>query len=83
MNKSYTAAEKRHLFRIKEMPCSVCGQVAPSQAHHVKQDSAYHCIPLCLDCHNDIHGMKNIWRVYKMDEVDALAITMKNISNIM
>lgn len=79
MNGSYTAAEKRHLTRIKEMPCSVCSHPAPSQAHHVKQDSAYHCVPLCESCHKDIHGMKNIWRVYKMDEVSALAETIKRI----
>lgn len=80
MNRTYTAAEKRHLDRIKSMPCSVCCQPAPSQAHHVKQDSAYHCIPLCSDCHqgsdNGIHGRKAMWRVHKMDEVDALALTI-------
>lgn len=84
MNKSYTAAEKRHLTRIKEMPCSVCGHPAPSQAHHVKQDSAYHCVPLCADCHNGtqngIHGRKAMWLIHKMDEIDALAWVIEKLN---
>lgn len=77
MNRSYTAAEKAHLLIIKAMPCIVCEQPGPSHAHHVRQDSAYHCIPLCYGCHQDpaqgIHGRKAMWKIHKMDEVDAMA----------
>lgn len=86
MNRTYTAAEKRHLSRIKAMPCSVCRQPAPSHAHHVKQTSAYHCIPLCADCHqgadNGIHGRKAMWKIHKMDETDALALTILRLVEI-
>lgn len=84
MNKSYTKAERQHIERIKSMPCIVCGHPAPSAAHHVKQDSAWHCIPLCEDCHqgpqNGIHGRKSMWRIHKMDEVDALAKLIERLS---
>lgn len=77
MNRSYTKAEREHLAYIKAMPCIVCGQPGPSSAHHVRQDSAYYCIPLCHDCHqganNGIHGRKAMWKIVKMDEMDALA----------
>lgn len=85
MNRTYSAAEKRHLARIKDMPCSVCQQPAPSQAHHVKQDSAYHCVPLCESCHQDpqngIHGCKVMWRIHRMDELDALAWVIERLNN--
>lgn len=83
MNNTYTAAEKRHLEVIKSMPCVVCNQPAPSHAHHVKQDSAYHCVPLCESCHQDpqngIHGRKAMWKIHKMDEMDALAETIRRL----
>jgi len=77
MNKSYTKKEREHLQNIKSLPCCVCGDHAPSEAHHVRQESAYYCVPLCVDCHRDIHGMKRVWKVMKMDEIDALAKTIK------
>jgi len=80
MNKSYTKKEMRHLQKIKSLPCCVCGDNAPSEAHHVRQESAYYCVPLCVDCHRDIHGMKRVWKVMKLDQLDALALTMKAIS---
>lgn len=80
MNQKYTKTERAHLERVKLMGCIVCGAPPVSEAHHIKQDSAYYCVPLCQSCHRDIHGMKNIWRVYKLDEIDALALTIKNIS---
>jgi hypothetical protein len=84
MNKSYTAAEKMHIERIKAMPCVVCGAPAPSHAHHIKQDSAYHCIPLCYSCHQDgnngIHGRKAMWKIHRMDEVDAMACLIERLA---
>jgi len=80
VNKSYTKKEREHLRLIKSLPCIVCSQSQPSEAHHIRQDSAYYCIPLCPDCHRDIHGMKRVWKVMKMDEMDALAKTIKMIT---
>lgn len=80
MNTSPTKREREHLARIKEMACSVCGAPSPSEAHHVRQSSAYHCIPLCVDCHRGpmlgIHGQRRAWTLRKVDEVDCLARTI-------
>lgn len=84
MRKSYTTAERKHLERIKGMAFVVCKTPGPSEAHHVKQDSAYHCVPLCTDCHRGpmlgIHGQKRAWAIAKMDETDALAETIRSLS---
>ena len=79
MNKTYTAKERAHLERVKSLQCSVCDHPAPSDAHHIKQSNPYLCVALCKDCHqgskNGWHGQRAIWKVKKMDEIDALAIT--------
>lgn len=75
--------EKDHLLRIKEMDCAVCGASGPSEAHHIRQHYQYLCVPLCPDCHrgsvNGWHGQKRIWNVKKMDELDALDDTIRQI----
>ena len=83
MNNSYSKREKKHIGKIKEMPCGVCGQAGPSDAHHIKQHQQYLCIPLCKDCHqgpfNGIHGQSRIWAVYKHDEMSVLNETLSKI----
>ena len=41
------------------------------------------CVALCADCHrgshNGWHGRRAIWNVKKMDELDALAVTLENL----
>jgi hypothetical protein len=75
--------ERLHLARVKELPCSVCDTPGPSEAHHVKQGLQYTCIALCPDCHrgsfNGLHGQKRMWSINKMDELDALAITIERL----
>ena len=81
MNNRLTARERDHLARIKAMPCAVCDQPGPSEAHHIKQHVQMLCIPLCQSCHtgshNGIHGAQGMWRVMRMDELDALAKTIE------
>ena len=81
MNNRLTAREREHLARIKSMPCAVCGQPGPSEAHHIRQHVQMLCIPLCQSCHtgphNGIHGAQGMWRVMRMDELDALAKTIE------
>lgn len=83
MNNKLTEKERRHLYKIKEMSCSVCDAPGPSDAHHIAQKHQYLCIPLCKDCHqgsfNGIHGQKRAWIQRKMDESDALNITIKRL----
>jgi hypothetical protein len=75
-----TAAERRHVTRIKEMDCIVCGHAGPSEAHEPEQ-GLWHCaIPLCPDCHrgskNGWHGRRDMWRLKGLDELGALNLTI-------
>jgi hypothetical protein len=83
MNNKLNTKERRHLAAIKEMPCAVCGQAGPSDAHHIEQHKQYLCIPLCKDCHqgshNGIHGQRRIWNVMKMTELEALNQTIAKL----
>lgn len=75
--------ERQHLARVKELPCSVCDTPGPSEAHHVVQGLQYTCIALCESCHRGSvmgwHGQKRMWAIKKMDEMDALNITIKRL----
>jgi hypothetical protein len=41
-------------------------------------------VALCADCHrgseNGIHGRKTMWRIRKMDEMDALNETFRRLN---
>lgn len=83
MNNQLNKAERKHVARVKELPCSVCDAEGPSEAHHYRQHLQYICIALCVDCHRGPimgwHGGKVAWRVRKMDELDALNITLRRL----
>lgn len=75
--------ERRHLARVKMLPCSICDEPGPSEAHHVKQGSQYTCVALCPECHRNPtlgwHGQKRMWAIKKMDELDALNKTIERL----
>lgn len=82
MNNRLTAREREHLGRVKALPCSICDAPGPSHAHHIKQGSQFTAVALCPDCHmgyNGIHGTKAFWRIRKMDELDALDVTIRRL----
>ena len=83
MNNKLNAKERKHLARVKELPCSVCDEPGPSEAHHVEQGLQYTCIALCVDCHRGPvmgwHGQKRGWLIRKMAELDALNITIMRL----
>ena len=83
MNNTLTAKQRDHLAKVKSLPCSVCDQPGPSDAHHVKQGLQYTCVALCKDCHQGSfmgwHGQKRMWSIKKMDELDALAVTIERL----
>lgn len=83
MNQSYTKRERAHIEAIKQLPCSVCDHPGPCEAHHIRQDDPWLCIPLCPSCHRDphngLHGRKAMWKVKKMDEWDALSVTIRGL----
>jgi hypothetical protein len=77
------AREREHLARVKELPCSVCNANGPSEAHHMKQHRQYTCIALCESCHRGalmgLHGQRRAWAIHKMDEADALNVTIQRL----
>lgn len=81
MNNKLTQKEREWLQVVKSLPCSVCDAPGPSDAHHVKQHRQYTCIALCKDCHQGpvmgFHGQKRMWAIKKMDELDALNVTIQ------
>lgn len=83
MNGKYTKAEREHVARVKALPCSVCDEAGPSDAHHVKQGQHYTVVALCKSCHQGplmgLHGQRRMWAIKKMDEVDALAVTVRRL----
>lgn len=83
-HRKLTADEKAHLEAVKSLPCSVCDAPGPSSAHHIKQQRHYTAVALCKDCHQNpvlgLHGQKRAWAIRKMDELDALAVTIRRLS---
>ena len=83
LNNKLTTEERRHLSLVKELPCSVCDASPPSDAHHIKQHRQYTCVALCKSCHQGAlmgwHGQKRAWAIAKMDELDALNITIQRL----
>lgn len=82
-----TAAEREYVRLVKLLPCSVCdsggGEAAPSEAHEIKQGQWFTSVALCESCHRGpllgLHGQKRMWDLKKMDELDALAITIQRL----
>jgi hypothetical protein len=83
VNNTLTAKEREHLAQVKELPCSVCDAPPPSDAHHIKQGLQYTCVALCKSCHQGSmlgwHGQKRMWAIKKMEELDALNVTIQRL----
>ena len=83
MNTRPSPAERKHMARVKELACSLCDAPGPSQAHHIRQSSAWTCVALCPECHQDSvlgwHGQRRAWAIRKLDELGALAITIRRL----
>lgn len=86
-----TKAEKKYMDRVASLPCSVCG-AQPVELHHIREGSGmgqraknWLVVPLCPECHRDNklgwHGEKIMWKIKKMDELDALAKTIEILQN--
>lgn len=83
-HRTKTAAEAAHIERVKALPCSVCGAVGPSDAHHIDQEEHWTVVALCKSCHQGpilgIHGQRRAWLVRKMDELAALGRTIQGLN---
>lgn len=82
-----TAEEGRYIALVKSLPCSVCDLAGPSDAHHIVQGQHHTVVALCKDCHqggfNGWHGQRRIWLVMKLDELGALAITIRRVMEVL
>lgn len=85
-----TASSKRHVMRIKSLPCSLCKAPAPSDAHHIlegrvqgRKSSDWCAIPLCRSCHQDprngIHGQQIMLKIMHETELSLLAQTIETL----
>lgn len=85
MNNKLNAAERRHLARVKALPCSLCDTHGVSEAHHIEQGLQFTCVALCPDCHRGPilgwHGQKRMWAIKRMTELDALNVTLDRLFN--
>ncbi len=82
--KPLTKIEKKHLEKVKELPCGNCEHDGPSFAHHITQCGRrighFATIPLCFECHsgkNGIHGDRVRWIIAKNNESKVLEQTMR------
>lgn len=86
MNNRLTAREREHLGRVKALPCSICDAPGPSEAHHIKQGQQFTAVALCPDCHRGglmgWHGQRRAWAIRKMDEADALNVTIQRLMEL-
>ena len=81
-------AERRHMGRVAELPCVVCGAHGV-HVHHIlegrtpgRKPSGWLTCPVCPSCHtgtNGIHGDRAMWKVHKLNELQALAMTLERL----
>jgi hypothetical protein len=85
LNNNLTAKQREHIGKVKSLPCSVCDAPAPSDAHHIEQALQYCVVALCKDCHQGStmgwHGQRRMWKIKKMNELDALNVTIDRLVN--
>ena len=83
-----TKTEKAYLDAVASLSCAVCG-AEPVHVHHVRNSFGmaqraphFLTIPLCAACHtgeNGVHGDRALLRIYKTNELDLLADTIRRV----
>lgn len=72
---------KKHLNWIRSLPCLVCGKWPPNQAHHLLTNvnrgmglkaSDDYTLPLCMDCHSQLHLNGNERAFFESVDLDPL-----------
>jgi hypothetical protein len=77
-----SAAERRHVARVAELPCVVCQASGPSSAHEPEQGMWFIALPLCHQCHQGPegwHGTRLRWHLRKMTELKAINETIRQL----
>lgn len=76
--KTDSRRQVQHLAFVRQLPCVVCGRVAPSEAAHVRtgtdggtalKPSDRYAVPLCARCHAKQHriGELTFWFTLRID----------------
>lgn len=83
-----------YIERVLALRCCICEQLGMDQegrtyAHHIRygQGMAQRAddelaLPLCWEHHQGktgIHGDRSAWRMARMEELDALVVTLRNL----
>jgi hypothetical protein len=79
--KRKTSAGMKHMARVKLLPCVVCHQPGPSDAHHctgggMARDD-FKVLPLCFDCHRGpegYHAAKATWEAKNGKDYEFLPV---------
>lgn len=82
------SAERRYIWRVKNLNCVCCGAHGPCDAHHLRtgtgmsqKASHYLTIAFCKECHNMFHnGDRALMKIQKREELDYLALTIEQLT---
>jgi len=69
-----TVAERRHVERLAEQSCVVCGD-APVEIHEFEQGQWFTSVPVCMPCHRGPegwHGTRARWTRARVDMLSAI-----------
>ena len=78
-----TAAESRHVERVRALTCVCCDAAGPSEAHEIEQGKWFLSCALCPECHrgpSGLHGTRALMRIKKLSELDMLNETLRRLS---
>ncbi len=82
-----TAKGHRHMHRVKQLPCVICGKHPPSEAHHCQSNDwprdDFATIPLCIPCHRGQHGYHNAkatWEATNGPDTDYIAVVADQLA---
>jgi hypothetical protein len=81
---SQTAAERRHVARVAELPCVICG-AQPVEIHEFEQGQWFTAIPACAECHRGPkgwHGTRERWTLRRMDAFKAINETGRMLAEL-
>lgn len=85
-----SAASKRHMERVAELPCALCGD-SPVQVHHARtgesaggaqRASDWLTLPVCPDCHTGSHGLHGNRAMLKIKNITELAIVAETLEKL-
>lgn len=83
-----------HLSRVLALRCVICEVLGMEQegrtfAHHIRHGQGMGqraddelAVPLCYEHHQGdtgIHGDRSAWKIARMEELDALVVTIRNL----